>query len=222
MHAIITHDLTVSVTNGKKSVNIIEDINLEVEEGETVIITGPSGAGKTTLLFTIGGLLKPTKGKVLVYKVDLTTLSEEALALFRNETIGFVFQDYNLISTFTALENVIFPMELLERNVSGTPVERAKNLLELVGLKDKDNLFPYQLSGGEKQRVAFARAMANNPDILLVDEPTGNLDEKSAERIYEILKTLKESGKTLIIVTHDRKLWTLGDVKYTMRDGRLF
>ena len=222
MQAIITQDLTVSVTNRKKSINIIEDINLEVEEGETLIITGPSGAGKTTLLFTISGLLKPTRGKVLVYKVDLTTLSEEALALFRNETIGFVFQDYNLISTFTALENVIFPMELLEKNISGTPIERAKSLLELVGLKDKANLFPYQLSGGEKQRVAFARAMANNPDILLVDEPTGNLDEKNAEMIYDILKTLKESGKTLIIVTHDKKLWTLGDVKYTMREGRLF
>ena len=222
MQAIITQDVTVSVTNGGKSINIIKGIDLEVEEGETVIITGPSGAGKTTLLFTIGGLLKPTKGKVLVYKVDLTTLSEEALALFRNETIGFVFQDYNLISTFTALENVIFPMELLERNVSGTPIERAKGLLELVGLKDKENLFPYQLSGGEKQRIAFARAMANNPDILLVDEPTGNLDEKNAEMIYDILKTLKESGKTLIIVTHDKKLWALGDVKYIMKEGRLF
>ena len=221
MQAIVAHDLTVSVTNGKEKINIIEDVNLEVEEGSTVIITGPSGAGKTTLLFTLGGLLKPTKGKVLIYKVDLTSLPEEALALFRNETIGFVFQDYNLISTFTALENVIFPMELHEQKNTESIAKRAEQLLELVGLEHKKNLFPYQLSGGEKQRVAFARAMANDPDILLIDEPTGNLDEKNVEVILKIINGLRDEGKTQIIVTHNKKLWDLGDVKYTMNNGRL-
>ena len=221
MQVIIAQDLTVSVKDKDTLVNIIKDVNLEVEEKETVVITGPSGAGKTTLLFAISGLLKPTKGKVLIYKVDITTLSEEALALFRNESIGFVFQDYNLISTFTALENIIFPMELLEKNFFESSTERAETLLKLVGLENKKNLFPYQLSGGEKQRVAFARAMANDPDILLVDEPTGNLDEKNAQTIYNLLKTLKDEGKTLIIVTHNKNLWTLGDVTYSMKEGRL-
>jgi len=201
-------------------VEAVKDINLTVEEGEFIAIYGPSGAGKTTLLNLIGALDKPTSGKVIVFDHDLRTYDEKFLATFRSANIGFVFQSYNLISTLTALENIAFVVELAgwEREQIN---ERSGSLLVLFGLKQRANHFPAQLSGGERQRVAFARALANNPPLVLADEPTGNLDNETSVEIVNILKQIREEGKTVIVATHDEKLLKLADRSLCMKDGRL-
>jgi putative ABC transport system ATP-binding protein len=201
-------------------VEAVKDINLKVEEGEFVTIYGPSGAGKTTLLNLIGALDKPTSGKIVVFGHDLGTYDEKFLATFRSANVGFVFQSYNLISTLTALENIAFVIELAgwERDRIN---ERSENLLKLFGLEQRANHFPAQLSGGERQRVAFARALANNPPLILADEPTGNLDTETGVEIVNILKQIKEEGKTVIVATHDEKLLKLADRSLCLKDGRL-
>ncbi len=184
------------------------------------MLSGASGSGKTTLLNIIGGIDKPTSGKILVNDQDLTVQNEDALSDYRCNNVGFVFQAYNLVSTLTVAENIAFPMEWI-----GTSEEKAETriteLLETVGLQNRANHFPAQLSGGEQQRVAFARALANDPQLILADEPTGNLDSKNSLKIVQVLQLLKSRGKTVIVATHDSEIKELADIVLCLEDGKL-
>jgi len=201
-------------------VEALKDVNLNVRESQFTAISGPSGSGKTTLLNIIGSIDKPTSGKIDVFGNDLNAKNEDFLASFRCHNLGFVFQSYNLVSTLTVAENIAFPMEWVE-----TPEDRIKKrieeLLEIVDLSQRRDHFPFQLSGGEQQRVALARALANNPPLLLADEPTGNLDPKTGEKIIQILRKLKDEGKTIIVATHDNQILALADQKFYLEDGKL-
>jgi putative ABC transport system ATP-binding protein len=201
-------------------VDALRGINLSIFSGEFLSIIGPSGSGKSTLLHLIGLLDTPTKGKVFVNGQEVSRLSDEELARLRNRYFGFVFQTFNLIPSLTALENVEVPMAL-----AGIPkeerIKRAKELLEKLGLGNRLNHKPSQLSGGQKQRVAIARALANNPEVILADEPTGNLDSKSGEQVMEIFNQLHQEGKTLVIVTHDRQIASHAERKIYLKDGRI-
>ncbi len=204
---------------GEAIVEALKGVDLEVEEGQFTAISGPSGAGKTTLLNIVGGLDKPTSGKVLVFGHDLAKYDEDFLATFRCAYVGYVFQTYNLISTLTTLENIAFPMHLAKWSQERVE-ERSGELLAMVGLADRADHFPSQLSGGEMQRAAFARALANDPPLLLVDEPTGNLDLDTGLRITRILKSLK-GRKTVIVATHDRRILEIADRTLSLIDGRV-
>jgi putative ABC transport system ATP-binding protein len=209
---------TYETTDSK--VEVLKGVDLKVGEGEFTVVGGSSGSGKTTLLNIVGGIDKPTSGKIVVFSEDLVARDEDFLANFRCNKVGFVFQSYNLVSTLTVAENVAFPMEWLRK-----PEDQIKKLvdelLEVVGLQQRSEHFPFQLSGGEQQRVAFARALANNPPLLLVDEPTGNLDKKTSFKIVQILQTLKNEGKTIIVATHDEGISKLADQKLWLEDGKL-
>jgi putative ABC transport system ATP-binding protein len=205
---------------GDLKVEVLKNVNLEVEKSEFTVISGPSGAGKTTLLDIIGGIDKPTSGQIIVFGEDLATKSEDFLASFRNSNIGFVFQSYNLVSTLTLAENIAFPMEWSRKSEEHVK-ERVAELLDIVGLKNRADHFPFQLSGGEQQRVAFARALANDPPLLLVDEPTGNLDTETSLKIIQILQRLKGDRKTIIVATHDERIAQLADQKLYLEDGKL-
>ena len=183
-------------------------------------IQGHSGAGKTTLLNLIGALDKPTSGKIVVFSHDLETCDEDYLTTFRSIYIGYVFQSYNLISTLTTIENIAFVMELAGCNKDHIK-KRSKKLLKKIELEHRANHFPAQLSGGERQRVAFARALANDPPLLLVDEPTGNLDKETSFNIVEILRNIKTEEKTVIVATHDKRVTGLSDRCYYLENGRL-
>lgn len=205
---------------GDVTIEALKDVNFEVLRNEFVCLEGPSGSGKTTLLSLIGGLDVPTSGEIKVFGTNLNSCDEDYLAVFRCVYVGFVFQSYNLISTLTTLENIAFPIELAgfkDERINERPIK----LLEMVGLSHRANNFPSQLSGGEQQRVAFARALANNPPLILVDEPTANLDTKTANEIITLLKKLKQDGKTIITATHDEKIKQLGDRVLKLCDGSL-
>jgi putative ABC transport system ATP-binding protein len=217
---VLTSLLSKSYLAFESKVEVLKNVNLEVKEGEFITISGPSGSGKTTLLNIIGAIDKQTSGKVYVFDEDLEAKNEDFLAEFRCTRVGFVFQSYNLVSTLTVFENVAFPMEWL-RKPDLDIRKRVKELLEIVGLQQRSEHFPFQLSGGEQQRVAFARALANNPPMLLVDEPTGNLDRKTSAQIVEILRTMKTLNKTVIVVTHDSRISELGDQKLWLENGTL-
>jgi len=206
---------------GGYEVQALRGVSLEVERGEFLSIMGPSGSGKSTLLHLIGCLDKPTSGKVIVKGVDTSKLSDRKLTEMRMMTIGFVFQHYHLIPTLTALENVELPMVF--RGVSSERRrEKALNLLEIVGLKGKEDRKPNELSGGEQQRVAIARAFANDPEILLCDEPTGNLDTKTGKQVMDIIKDQNVNrGVTVILVTHNPSLKEYADRIVRIRDGRI-
>ena len=221
-----TIDFAVEVNSLKKSyyVNDVEvialkDVNLRVSKGEFVAICGPSGSGKTTLLNIISGIDSPTSGTVFVLNQNLTKQDEDFLAEFRCNNVGYVFQSYNLVSTLTVAENVAFPMEW--RRKSDMEIEeRVTELLETLGLQNRANHFPAQLSGGEQQRVAFARALANDPELVLADEPTGNLDKESGQKIVQLMKMVKSFGKTVIVATHDPELTQLADRIMCLKKGR--
>lgn len=205
---------------GDSTVQALKEVSLEVSEGEFVCLEGPSGAGKTTVLSLVGGLDRPTSGDIKVFGHDLNGCDEDFLAVFRCVNVGFVFQSYNLISTLTAMENVAFAIELA--GFSDDRVKkRPKDLLAEVGLSHRADHFPSQLSGGEQQRVAFARALANDPPLILIDEPTANLDEKTALEIVKLLANLKHKGKTVLVATHDERIFELADRVLHLRDGRL-
>lgn len=212
--------LCKSYQMGDVKVEALKDVDFDVEKGKFVAISGASGSGKTTLLNIISGIDKPTSGAIFVYGEDLGAKDEDFLANFRCNKIGFVFQSYNLVSTLTLAENVAFPMEWLRRPTEDTE-KRVGYLLETVGLKHRAEHFPFQLSGGEQQRVAFARALANDPPLLLADEPTGNLDAKTSLKIIEILQKLKNDGKTVIVATHDDRILKVADQKLYLADGKL-
>ncbi len=190
--------------SGTKKLTVLHDISFSVEEGETFAIVGPSGSGKTTLLGLCAGLDQPDSGTISLCGTELNGLSEDERALLRNQHVGFVFQDFQLLPTLTALENVAVPLELKgDKNAIST----SKELLGKVGLGDRFNHYPSQLSGGEQQRVALARAFSNNPSILFADEPTGNLDAETGEKVIQLLFQLnKQLGTTLVMITHDLEL----------------
>jgi putative ABC transport system ATP-binding protein len=195
--------------------------NLDVYKGEFLAIMGASGSGKSTILNNVGALDVPTKGQVLLEGIDIATLDESDLAQVRGRKIGFVFQAFNLITSLNALENVMLPMTF--QGISRREkIERATRLLNLVGLGDRLNNLPGELSGGERQRVAIARALSNDPEVILADEPTGNLDSKTGKEIIELLKKLqKEQGKTLIMVTHDLNIAKQADRIAQLSDGKV-
>jgi putative ABC transport system ATP-binding protein len=195
-------------------------VNLKIEKGEFAVICGASGSGKTTLLNIIGGIDKPTSGEIIVFGEELSLKDEDFLSDYRCNNIGFVFQAYNLVSTLTVAENVAFPMEWTRKPADNIR-KRVEELMETVGLEHRADHFPFQLSGGEQQRVAFARALANDPPLLLVDEPTGNLDTKTSLKVIQMLQKLKHDGKTVIVATHDERILALAEQKLLLEDGRL-
>jgi putative ABC transport system ATP-binding protein len=199
-------------------VDILKGINLEIPKGQFAAIMGPSGSGKSTLLGLLAGLDSPTTGKVLLDGEDITHLSEDQMALLRGRKIGFVFQSYHLIPTLTAEENVLLPMELAGQDAGGR--DRARELLNRVGLEGRTDHYPVQLSGGEQQRVALARAFALRPPILLADEPTGNLDTATGKAVLDLLLALnREQGTTMVLVTHEQPLADRADRRILLRDG---
>jgi putative ABC transport system ATP-binding protein len=218
--AVSAVQLCKTYQTGNLEVLVLKDINLTIQPGQFAAICGPSGSGKTTLLNIISGIDKPTTGKIIVFNEDLAEKDEDFLADFRCRKVGFVFQSYNLVSTLTVAENIAFPMEW-KRQPPEAIEKRVAELLEKFGLKHRADHFPAQLSGGEQQRVAFARALANDPPLLLADEPTGNLDIKSGQKMIEVLRGLKAEGKTVIASTHDPEIMALADQKYTLEDGKL-
>jgi len=206
---------------GDSEVVALKDVNLDVAPGNLVVVSGPSGSGKTTLLNIVGGLDYPSGGRVVIMDVPIGDYDETFRATFRLTNTGFVFQSYNLISTLTALENVMFPMQLSDKDC-GTLRANATKLLEDVGLSNRFNHLPWQLSSGEQQRVAMARAMANDPPIIIADEPTANLDSESAETIRGLLVKLNKIGKTVLVVTHDEDIISLPEARHLrMSDGVL-
>ena len=213
-------NLSKSFTNGDNVLTILEDINITIEEKETFSIVGPSGSGKTTLLGLCAGLDDTSSGKVELCGVDLGRLNEDERAILRNKKVGFIFQDFQLLPSLTALENVIVPLELKgEKNAA----QIGKDLLEKVGLENRMSHYPSQLSGGEQQRVAIARAFSNQPTILFADEPTGNLDEESGETVVNLLLDLnKEAGTTLVIVTHDLELAQKTQRRIILKGGTIY
>lgn len=213
-------NLSKTYTLGTKKLQVLKDITHQIPKAQFVVLCGPSGAGKTTLLNIISGIDRPTYGEVMVAGENLTGQSEEFLSDFRCVHIGYVFQTYNLVSTLTVAENIAFPMEWIQK--SRQEIEsRVTDSVMMVGLEHRLNHFPSQLSGGEQQRVAFARAVANDPELILADEPTGNLDEKNADKIVQILQLLKNQGKSIVVSTHDRKIHDLADQVITLKDGAL-
>ena len=206
---------------GEVEVNALKGISLEISRGEFVAITGASGSGKSTMMNLVGCLDLPTKGSVFLDGKDIAKLSESSLAQIRGQKIGFIFQQFNLISTLNALENVMLPLEFQD-----TPTDLARkkaiDILNLVGLGDRTGHLPSQLSGGQQQRVAIARSLANNPEVILADEPTGNLDSKTGSDVLKLLDKLwKEEGKTIIMVTHDLKLTSHAKRIVQLKDGQI-
>ena len=206
-----------TVTSGTHPLTILQPLTMTIPRGQFVAIVGASGSGKSTLLGLIAGLDAPSTGAVVIDGVDITRLSEDALAKLRGEKIGFVFQFFHLIPSLTAYENVLVPMEIAG---AADAAGRARRLLNEVGLTDRGHHYPSQLSGGEQQRVALARALANDPPILLADEPTGNLDTTNGHHILELLQGIHRTrGTTLVLVTHDRELAAVAEARVVLRDG---
>jgi putative ABC transport system ATP-binding protein len=205
---------------GNSKVTALKEVSLEIPRGKFVVVWGPSGSGKTTFLNIIGGIDRPSKGQLIVADEDLTLKDEDFLSDYRCHKVGFVFQAYNLVSTLTLAENIAFPMQWLQKPEQDIE-NRVMELLKTVGLEHRANHFPSQLSGGEQQRVAFARALANDPELILADEPTGNLDVKNAEKIIQVLQLLKSQGKTVIVSTHDPQIRELADIVFCLDEGKL-
>jgi putative ABC transport system ATP-binding protein len=215
------HNLSKTFQEGGRSRAVLDNLNADFHAGEFAVLLGRSGSGKSTLLNLISGIEKPTSGEVDVNGVPITRLSERDRTLFRRDNIGFVFQFFNLIPTLTVLENVTLPQELAGLNGRSLN-EAALALLDQVGLADRRNAFPDKLSGGEQQRVAIARALAHNPLLVLADEPTGNLDEETGEKVLDMLLSLtRAAGKTLIMATHSAEIVPLANRVFSIHDGRL-
>ena len=210
--------ITKTYVNGKLSVPVLHGIDLQVNKGEFVSIMGPSGSGKSTFMNILGCLDRPTTGSYRLNGDEVATLSDDELAFVRNKQIGFVFQSFNLLTKLTALENVALPMIYAGMDKKSRN-ERAAVLLSSVGLGDRMDHLPSELSGGQRQRVAIARALANNPDIIMADEPTGNLDSKSTIDVMNIFRGLYEEGRTIILVTHEPEIATYASRNVVLRDG---
>ena len=204
---------------GPNAVHALDGVNLGVEEGEFVAVVGTSGSGKSTLLHMLGGLDRPTSGKVLVDGKDIFSLKEEALTIFRRRKIGFVFQSYNLVPVLNVYENVVLPIELDGRKVDKTYIQ---TILQTLGLKDRQTALPNQLSGGQQQRVAIARALASSPAIILADEPTGNLDSQTSQDVLSLLKvTSQKFSQTMVMITHNEEIAQMADRIIRIEDGKI-
>lgn len=213
------HHLEKTYMSGTKKLKVLDNISFSINEGDTFAIVGPSGSGKTTLLGLCAGLDNSDHGSIELCGTELNDLTEDERALLRNKEVGFIFQDFQLLPTLTALENVSVPMEL--KGIKN-PSKTAKNLLDKVGLADRYDHYPSQLSGGEQQRVALARAFSNKPSILFADEPTGNLDAETSEKVVKLLFDLnKEAGTTLVIVTHDMDLAKMNKRILRLQGGKI-
>jgi len=215
-----TKNLYKTYNTGNQKVEAIQDLNLKVENGKLTAIVGPSGCGKSTLLHLLGAMDMPTQGEIYLNSENLSKMNDYQRTKLRCTSLGFVFQTFNLLPTYSALENVEIVMKL-GGIPKGVRRKRALELLEQVGLEDRINHLPKQLSGGQRQRVAIARALANSPRILFADEPTGNLDKATGEKIIELLKQFNAKGQTIIMVTHNNKLAEEAHTIVNMRDGRL-
>jgi len=222
MKKIIIKTKNLEKIYGKSSVktHALKGIDLEIPTGTFACIIGPSGHGKSTLMQLIGGLDRPTKGNIYIDGVDISTLSDSKLSELRAKKIGFVFQFFNLLQNLTALENIQTAMMFAKISPKEQKT-KAMELLELVGLKEKANAKPSELSGGQQQRVSIARALANNPDILLMDEPTGNLDTESEAEVLEHIFKIHQAGKTIVIVTHNNELAKKAQLLFQIKDGKL-
>ena len=205
---------------GGTIVRALDGVDLDIEAHTFTVVMGPSGSGKSSLLYLLGGLDRSTSGEISINEERLDQMDENALALFRRRTMGFIFQSYNLITSMNALENVAFPMQF-----TGTPVgersEKSRRLLEQVGLSDRSHHRPSELSGGQQQRVADARALVNNPSLILADEPTGNLDTTSGVAVMQLLSDLHRSGRTVLVVTHDPRMTRFATHKIFLLDGHV-
>jgi putative ABC transport system ATP-binding protein len=217
---IAVRNLVKTIRNSAREVEIIRDISFDVPSRQFVAIMGPSGSGKSTLLGLMAGLDAPSSGSISIDGIEITSLRENELAQLRGKKLGFVFQSYHLIPTLTAFENVLLPMEFSGGSNGGAT--RAAQLLDNVGLKDRRDHYPVQLSGGEQQRVAIARAFMMKPAVLLADEPTGNLDSENGRHVLELLIRLnREEGTTLVLVTHDELLASHAERRIILRDGKI-
>ena len=217
MEILRVENLTKSYGKGETKVDALKEINLSVNKGEFVAIVGPSGSGKSTLLHLLGGVDKPTSGKVHINNVDIYNLKTKDLAIFRRRNIGIVYQFYNLIPILSAKENILLPSELDNRKIDDNYLN---DLLNTLGLKERENHLPNELSGGQQQRTSIGRALINRPSIVLADEPTGNLDTKNSKEIIELLKlSVKKYNQTLIVITHDNNIALQADRVITIEDG---
>jgi putative ABC transport system ATP-binding protein len=219
MSILDAHNITKHYMVGTRQITVLENVSLAVAEGEFVVVQGESGSGKTTLLTILSGLDRPAEGRVVIAGRDITDLGEDDLAPLRNTTFGFVFQSFHLVPSLTALENVMFPAEL-----SNDPAaqEKAEKLLARMGLAERTESFPHQLSGGEKQRCAICRALINEPRIIFADEPTGNLDSANGRAVLDLLLELhRERNMTLLLVTHSPDVAGMADRVINLRDGRI-
>jgi putative ABC transport system ATP-binding protein len=216
---IILQNVTKTVQSGAEDLTILDDVSLSIPDGQFVAVTGASGSGKSTLLGLIAGLDAPSSGAILIDGANVTTMSEDELAELRSKQIGFIFQSFHLIPSLTAFENVIIPLEILGLKDARS---RADKLLEDVELTARGHHYPTELSGGEQQRVAIARAFANQPKILLADEPTGNLDSKNGNHIFDLMTDLhNQHNVTLVLVTHDQSLAERAQRQVILKDGRV-
>jgi len=205
---------------GDSTINALDGVNVAINKGDFIAIIGPSGSGKSTMMNMVGALDTPTSGKIFLDGKNVAQMHESDLAQIRGRKIGFIFQTFNLIPTLTALENVSLPM-MFQGTGKKERTRKAMELLEKVGLGDRENHLPSELSGGQRQRVAIARSLANNPDVILADEPTGNLDSKTGKEILELFVELNKEGKTIIIVTHDDDVAKKARKVLKMKDGKL-
>jgi putative ABC transport system ATP-binding protein len=218
---LISTDHLVKIYNlGDFEIHALRGINLSIEKDEFLAIMGPSGSGKSTLMNILGCLDRPTKGKYFLEGEDISSLDRNSLARIRNRRIGFVFQVFNLLSRTTALENVELPM-LYNGTSTKDRVEKAKKALSMVGLEGRENHYPNQLSGGQQQRVAVARALVNDPAIILADEPTGNLDTRTSVEVMEIFQSLNEKGITIVLITHEKDIASYAKRNIAFRDGKI-
>ncbi len=220
-HLIEIHDISKSYESGDTSINAIKNMNFYIDDGEFITIMGQSGSGKSTLLSVLGALNHPSFGKVLIDSMDLYNLSTEQRADFRSEYIGFIFQSFQLVPYLTVIENVEIPMAVTGIKKKNQR-EMAMDVLRIVGLEQKSDRLPDQLSGGEQERVAIARAIVNKPPLILADEPTGNLDSNTATGIMELLKSLNKDGHTIIMVTHNQKMSEYASRTINIVDGEAF
>lgn len=218
MTVLQTEDLTKTYTRGSEEVHALQGVSLSIEKGEFVSIVGPSGAGKTALLNLLGCLDTPTSGRVIVNGTDVTSFPESRRVIIRREEIGFIFQQFFLIPTLSARENILLPLTFSKKQISE---ERASDILVMVGLTHRENHLPHELSGGEMQRVAIGRALINDPKIILADEPTGNLDSQTADQVYSVFEALVGRGYSVIVVTHNHELANRANRIIHLRDGRI-
>jgi putative ABC transport system ATP-binding protein len=219
MNILDARNITKHYMVGSRQITVLKNVSLAVEEGEFVVVRGESGSGKTTLLTILSGLDRPAKGRVFIGGRDITELGEDDLAPLRNTTFGFVFQSFHLVPSLTTLENVMFPAELANNSAA---LEKAFGLLTRVGLAERSESFPHQLSGGEKQRCAICRALINEPRIIFADEPTGNLDSANGSAVLDLLLELhRERNTTLLLVTHNTEVAGMADRVVNLRDGKI-